>query len=42
MTRFGDDHSERRLSGIDRIDLDSVLPGFELTVQALFDTLRID
>jgi Uma2 family endonuclease len=28
------------LRGDERIDLDSVLPGFELTVQALFDTLR--
>src|SRR5215208_4480233 len=25
----------------DRIDLDAVLPGFELTVQALFDTLQL-
>jgi hypothetical protein len=27
------------LRDTDRIDLDEVLPGFELTVDALFDTL---
>jgi Uma2 family endonuclease len=29
------------LTGADRIDLDSVLPGFRLTVQDLFDALRL-
>jgi len=29
----------RILRGTDRIDLDAVLPGFELTVEQLFDTL---
>lgn len=32
----------RVLRGPDRIDLDEVLPGFELTVQELFDSLRGD
>ena len=30
------------LTGSDRIDLDDVLPGFELTVQAVFDLLRVE
>ncbi|MBA2447513.1 MAG: Uma2 family endonuclease [Chloroflexi bacterium] len=30
------------LRGEDRIDLDAVLPGFELTVRALFDTLQLE
>jgi Uma2 family endonuclease len=30
------------LRGTDRIDLDDVLPGFELTVQELFDSLIVD
>lgn len=30
------------LRGEDRIDLEAVLPGFELTVRALFDTLQLD
>jgi Uma2 family endonuclease len=34
--------SPRALRGTDRIDLDEVLPGFELTVQELFDSLRLD
>lgn len=42
ITRYTSDGDEQRLSGSDRIDLDRVLPGFELTVQALFDTLIID
>ncbi len=36
---FLSDGSVTTWRGDDRIDLDSVLPGFELTVQALFDTL---
>jgi Uma2 family endonuclease len=42
VTLFRPDGSETVLRGDDRIDLDSVLPGFELTVQALFDTLRLE
>jgi Uma2 family endonuclease len=42
ITRFGSDGTEHRLAKDDRIDLDQVLPGFALTVQALFDTLQID
>jgi Uma2 family endonuclease len=41
VTRFTPD-GELVLIGDDRIDLDSVLPGFELTVRALFATLQID
>jgi hypothetical protein len=33
---------EERLTGDARIDLDLVLPGFDLTVRALLETLRID
>jgi Uma2 family endonuclease len=40
LMRPGGDPKELR--GGDRIDLDTVLPGFELTVQELFDTLRLD
>ncbi len=36
------DGSPVTLRGDDRIDLDAVLPGFELTVQALFDVLQLD
>ena len=36
------DESLTTLRGSDRIDLDDVLPGFELTVQELFDILRLD
>jgi Uma2 family endonuclease len=32
----------RVLRGADRIDLDTLLPGFELTVHQLFDALRLD
>jgi Uma2 family endonuclease len=32
----------RVLRGSDRVDLDEVLPGFQLTVQDLFDSLRVD
>jgi len=31
----------KALEGSDRIDLDDILPGFELTVQELFDSLRV-
>jgi Uma2 family endonuclease len=34
--------SERILRCGDRVDLDAVLPGFELTVQDLFDSLALD
>lgn len=34
------DGSTTTLRADDRVDLDSVLPGFELTPRALFDTLR--
>lgn len=36
------DGDTRTLRGDDRIDLDAVLPGFELTVRTLFDTLQLD
>ena len=36
------DGQPRALRGVDRIDLDEVLPGFELTAQELFDSLRLD
>jgi Uma2 family endonuclease len=39
---FGPETSMPVLRGEDRIDLDAVLPGFQLTVQDLFDTLRVD
>lgn len=38
--RFGADGSDVTLTGDDPIDLNDVLPGFDLTVQTLFDTLR--
>jgi Uma2 family endonuclease len=40
VRRFGADGSDVTLRGDDRIDLDDVLPGFDLTVRTLFDTLR--
>lgn len=40
VRRFGADGGVVTLQGSDRIDLESVLPGFELTVERLFDTLR--
>lgn len=40
--RFHATEGERALSGDDRIDLDGVLPGFELTVATLFGALRMD
>jgi len=42
ITRFTSDGDEQWLSGSGGIDLDRVSPGFELMVQALFDTLVID
>ncbi len=36
------DRAMLSLSGDDPIDLADVLPGFELTVRQLFDTLRLD
>ena len=39
---FRADGSITTLSGDDRIDVDAVLPGFELTVAGLFATLRLD
>lgn len=41
VTRFTQD-GEQRLSGGERIDIDAILPGFTLTVDALFATLRVD
>lgn len=40
IVRCHPDGSMTTLRGDDRVDLDSVLPGFELTPRALFDTLR--
>jgi Uma2 family endonuclease len=37
VTRFSDESQPRRWSGGDRIELEPVLPGFELTVRELFD-----
>jgi len=42
VTRFTPDGSEATLRGEAHIDLAAVLPGFALTVRALFDTLKID
>ena len=42
VTRFRPDADPVVLRGTDRIDLDEVLPGFGLTVQELFDSLRVD
>ena len=39
---FRPDTSMRVLHEADRIDLDAVLPGFQLTVRELFDTLRVE
>ncbi|MBA2449686.1 MAG: Uma2 family endonuclease [Chloroflexi bacterium] len=39
---FRPDTAPRVLRGADRINLDTLLPGFELTVQDLFDALRLD
>jgi hypothetical protein len=39
---FRDGQPLRLLQGDDRIDLDEVLPGFELTVRAMFDALAPD
>jgi len=42
VIRFVPGQSPRTLRGDDRIDLDSVLSGFQLTVRELFASLRID
>ena len=42
VTLLRPDRSVTTLRGGDRIDLDAILPGFELTVRELFDTLRLD
>jgi Uma2 family endonuclease len=39
VRRFSADADTEALRGADRIDLDAVLPGFELTVEQLFATL---
>lgn len=41
VRRFGPSGVEAVLRDGDRIDLDAVLPGFELTVRELFDTLYL-
>jgi Uma2 family endonuclease len=40
--RFHAREGERALTGVERIDLDEVLPGLELTPTALFAALRMD
>ncbi len=42
IIRFGPGASTRALRGQDRLELSPVLPGFELVVQDLFDTLKLD
>lgn len=42
VTLLRADANVTTLRGEDRIDLDAVLPGFELTVRALFDTLQLE
>ena len=42
VIRLAADGSLTTLRGDDRIDLNGVLPGFELTVRALFDTLQME
>ncbi len=42
VIRFGTGAEPRVLRGDDRVDLDAVLPGFELTVRDVFDMLRLD
>jgi Uma2 family endonuclease len=42
VTRFVRGTEPVTLRGADRIDLDDVLPGFELTVQELFESLTAD
>jgi len=40
--RFDEHGREAELTGEDRIDLDDVLPGFQLTVNELFAALRME
>ena len=40
VRRFGADGSDTTLRGDERIDLDSVLPGFDLTVNEVFEALK--
>ncbi|HYU19719.1 MAG TPA: Uma2 family endonuclease [Chloroflexota bacterium] len=42
IIRFGPGASTSALRCQDRLDLNPVLPGFELVVQDLFDTLKLD
>ena len=42
VIRFPRGASPQTLRGNDRIDLDSVLPGFQLAARELFDSLRLD
>lgn len=38
---FRPDHTPQPLAGSDRIDVRDVLPGFRLTVQQMFDSLKV-
>jgi Uma2 family endonuclease len=42
VVRLGSDGRAETLRGDDRIELEAVLPGFRLTVQELFATLRLE
>ena len=42
VRRFRQGQPEQVLRGADRVDLDDVLPGFELTVDGVFAGLRVD
>ena len=42
VIRFQQGASPQTLRGDDRIDLEGVLPGFQLTIRELFDSLRLD
>ena len=42
VIRYAPNVDQRVLGGDERIDLDAVLPGFQLTVKELFDTLVLD
>jgi Uma2 family endonuclease len=39
---FRPDQIPQSLSGSDQIEIDEILPGFTLTVQEIFDSLRVD